>query len=151
MTRKRRPRTIVPALERSIKAAPWIEATDEGAHKTAVRLADDLDRIDHVLAEIDRGSMFGDPKVLNDLIGKRAYLAGTLLPYLRQLGLTPETRRGGDDDGQDALAILRRLVESSPGDVPGDGGDAPDVQNVDDGGAPGPIGDLDSPDPDPAG
>ena len=147
MTRKRRPRTIVPALERSIKAAEWLEATDEAAGKAAIRLADDLDRIDHVLAEIDRGSMFGDPKVVNDLIGKRAYLAGTLLPYLRQLGLTPETRRSGADDGDDALAVLRRLVESSPGDVP----DPPDVPDDDSGGAPGAPGLSGTPDPDPAG
>jgi len=150
MTRKRRPRTIVPALERSIRAADWLEATDEGTHKTAIRLADDLDRIDDVLASIDRGSMFGDPKILNDLMGKRAYLAGTLLPYLRQLGLTPETRRGSDDDGDDALSILRRLVESSPGDVP-ERADPPDVQDDDDGGAQGAPRLSESPDPDPAG
>ena len=134
MTRKRRPRTIVPALERSIKAAAWIESTDEGASKTAVRLADDLDRIDDVLRSIDQGAMFGDPKVVNDLLGKRAYLAGTLLPYLRQLGLTPETRRDGDDDGENPLELLRRLVNESPGDTPDvpddDGRRAPDDQGL---------------------
>jgi len=88
--------------------------------RTAVRLGDDLDRIDDLLGQIDKGTMFSDPKTLSDLIGKRAYLASTLLGYLKQLSLTPETRKAGDGDGSDPIDVLRALV-GSPGDVPGMG------------------------------
>ena len=136
MTRKRRPRTIVPALERSVKAAEWIQDTDEGAVRIALRLADDLDRIDDLLGQLDRGELFTNPKEIGELLGKRAYTASTVLGLLKQLELTPETRRTSNSDGSDPLEALRRLVDRSTGDV----------QGVDDGATPEPTGDPASPD-----
>ena len=110
---RRSPRILYPALERALDAANWLEASDEGAKRAALLLADDLDRVTDVIRSIQVGSLIGDPKLLLEAVGKRAYLGSQLLAYLRELGLTVASRAERIDDGTDELSDLQEQIRES--------------------------------------
>ena len=88
--------------------ATHITAADEAAVKVARRLAAELD----ILAgDTGQGALF---EAGEELSGKVAYLASTLLMYLKALQLTPEARGATAAQGSDdPLSRLRSQIPNA--------------------------------------
>jgi len=102
MPAKAKRSTVRGEVEASVKAAGWIEASDAGAVRLALSLADSLDAIEAVEPETSRD--------LAELSAKKGYCAQQLERVLRGLGLTPASRSAvaevdADEDGGRLAAI----------------------------------------------
>ena len=106
----RRRRVIEAEVYAAIKAAPWLEDTDRGAVRVALRLAEQLDK----LYEPTQSALLPlSPADHREDAGKVGYLAMQMLTYLDRLLLTARARLDagpGEDSGSDLLATVRELV-----------------------------------------